>query len=55
MPGRVLIDEQRLCAAGYGGADLVRRRAVLREILAALDTDDKRDRYRALAARNLAR
>src|SRR4051812_39390802 len=55
MPGRMLLDESRWLAAGYGRADLVRRRAVLRETLAALDTDDQRARYRALALHNLAR
>jgi len=55
MPGRMLRDEPHWLAAGYGRADLVRRRAVLRETLAVFDTDDKRERYRALAMRNLER
>jgi hypothetical protein len=55
MPGRMLMDEARWLAAGYRRADLVRRRAVLRETLAAFDSEDKRGRHRAVALRNLAR
>jgi hypothetical protein len=55
MPGRILRDEDQLIAAGYGGADLTGRREILRETLAALETADSRDRYRALAATNLQR
>jgi hypothetical protein len=55
MPGRMLRDEASWLAAGYRRADQVRRRAVLRETLAALDTDAKRARYHALAQHNLAR
>ena len=49
------MDEARWRAAGYGREDLAQRRDVLRETLAALDTDDKRARYRAIAQANLAR
>lgn len=55
MPGRPLIDEAALVALGYGAGDLVRRRAVLRETLAALETEAQRDHYRQLAAANLER
>lgn len=55
MPGRRLRDEAELCAAGYERPVLVRRREILRETLAALDTETKRARYRELAAANLER
>jgi hypothetical protein len=49
------MDEQTIRARGYSDPDLVRRRQVLAETLAALDTPEKRRRYHELAAGNLAR
>ncbi len=53
MPGRALLPEATLLAMGYDRPDLVARRRVLRETLAAFD--DAEGRYHRLAQANLAR
>ena len=53
MPGRRLLDEGHPRLARYDRRDQVRRRAVLRETVAALEAAD--GRYHALAETNLAR
>jgi hypothetical protein len=55
MAGRRLCSEQEAVLRGYGGEDSARRRAVLRETIAAFENSDPPDRYHLLAKRNLAR
>ena len=55
MPGRRLPDERTLLALGYTHPEQIRRRQVLAETLAALDTPAQRARYHELAAANLER
>ncbi len=54
MAGRRLISEQE-SSQRWSGAELARRRAVLRETIAAFDQSDPPDRYHRLAKRNLDR
>lgn len=55
MAGRRLIPEEDLVARGYGRPEMVRRRAVLRETLAAFTEATPPNRYHRLAAANLER
>jgi len=55
MPGRTLLPERSPQLRHYQQPDLVQRRAVLRETLAAFEQADAPDHYRRLAAANLAR
>src|SRR5262245_17848041 len=55
MPGRHLCSEEELIHLGFGGAQSMRRREVLRETIAAFENADPHDRYHRLAQRNLNR
>lgn len=55
MPGRPLCSDDVAARRGFGGAEAARRRAVLRETLAAFGSSDPPDRHHRLAARNLER
>lgn len=57
MPGRRLLSDAEVIAANagfFGDPASVRRRAVLRETIAAFESQDPPDRYHRLAAANLA-
>jgi len=55
MPGRPLCSNEEAEARGFVGHECARRRAVLRETLAAFERADPVDAYHALARRNLDR
>jgi poly (ADP-ribose) glycohydrolase (PARG)-like protein len=58
MPGRWLLSDAEVTAANdgfFGDPASVRRRAILRETIAAFESQDPPDRYRRRATANLAR
>jgi hypothetical protein len=55
MTGRRLCSEQEAINRGFGGADSVQRRLVLRETIAAFEQSDPPGRYHRLAKQNLDR
>jgi hypothetical protein len=55
MPGRPLPSEAEMTASGYGRADMVRRRAILRETLDKITSAELLDFFHNIAANNLAR
>ena len=55
MPGRTLLPERSAQLRHYHQPDCVRRRAVLRDTLAAFVQAEAPDHYQRLAAANLAR
>jgi hypothetical protein len=55
MAGRRLCSDQEAIHRGFGGTESARRRAVLRETLAAFERADPPDRYHRLAKQNLDR
>jgi hypothetical protein len=55
MNGRPLCSDAEAIRRGFAGSEPARRRAVLRETIAAFESADPPDRYHRLAARNLDR
>jgi len=55
MTGRPIPNELELLRAGYGNADFVRRRSILRETLEAFASAKPPNKYQMLAAANLRR
>lgn len=55
MTGRLIPNELELLRAGYGHADFVRRRSILRETLEAFTSAKPPNKYQMLASANLSR
>jgi len=55
MAGRRLCSDEEAILRGFGGEDSARRRAVLRETIAAFESADPPDRFHRHAGQNLAR